>query len=255
MASLGQKTCDKLEKYCQYHFNPVTMGFSAKMQVRIMIAERMFHAYESGRVPPTQPPNQLVKVVADMVYRSILTMAATDAHMAELRDAVHITEDADGQIVRRTYGELANDIEAYDIFRRMWGSSSSIHHDKMVYRYGVNELINMGVQNRDPRALTSGLDRLEKIDNGFQEDARDFANTADTDRIFVSDARLVREDAEVYTPDEIEALKKKYGAYSDNIEELIQQDNGTYAPDPGEEDPDEGQDFFERMEKQMLGED
>ena len=256
MGTLGTKTIDKLEKYALHHFNPVTMGFSPEMQVRIMIAEQMFNAYESKRIPMTRLPRKVVGTVAETVYRRILTLSQTDPHMAELAQAVGIREDAHGHLVPRPYTQLSNDIEAYEVFRRMWGISTTMAHAKAVYEEGAMDLIEMGTRNSNGRDLKSGLDALANLHNNFQEQQEDNANTAATDRDFISDVTLIRPGAENVSMDDIEAYKKKYGAFVEgNIEELIQQDDGTYAPDPGEADPHDGEDYFERVERQKLEKD
>lgn len=252
MGQLGTKTIDKLEKYATYHFNPVSMGFSAEMQVRIMIAEQMFQAYESKRIPLTRLPRKVVGTVAETVYRRILTLAQTDQHMAELAAAVGIREDASGKLVPRPYTQLTNDIEAYDVFRRMWGMGTTVNHAKAIYEEGAMELIDMGTRNSNGRDLKAGLDALKELHNNFQESADDHSQTASTERDFISDVTLIRPDAENVSPEDIEAFKKKYGAYVEgNIEDLIQQEDGTYAADPGEADPHDDEDFFERVERQQ----
>lgn len=249
MSSLGKKTLDKLEKYATHHFNPAHMGFSPDMQVRIMIAEAMFQAYETGGVPKTRHPRKVAPVVARTIYRRILTLAATDPHMAELRDAVGIGEDAHGKLIDRAYGQLTNDIEAYDVLRRMWSVSNTVNHAKAVYEEGSYELIEMGIRNGNGRDLASGLDRLANLHHNFEENEDDHANTASTERDFISDVELIRPGAHSYTQEEIEAFKKKYGAYAENIEDLVQQADGTYAADAGEADPEEDMDFYEKMER------
>lgn len=252
MGQLGIKTIDKLEKYAVYHWNPTHMGFSADMQVRIMIAEQMFDAYESKRVPLTRLPRDLAKIVAETVYRRILTLAQTDPHMAQLRDEVGIAEDDRGHIIPRRPTQLANDVEAYEVFRKTWGISITASHAKAIYEEGSMNLIDMGTRNSNGRDLAAGLDRLAKLHNDFQESADDHSQTASTERDFISDVTLIRPDAENVSPDDIEAFKKKYGAYVEgNIEDLIQQEDGTYAADPGEADPHDGEDYFERVERQQ----
>lgn len=251
MGQLGLRTIDKLEKYAKDHFNPVLYGFSSEMQVRIMIAERLFQAYESKRIPITRLPRKVIGIVAEQVYRSILTTAATDPNMARLRDEVGIKEDAHGKIIPRPYQKLTNDIEAYEVFRRMWGVSS-LNHAKTVYEDGAMALIDMGIKNNSGRDLAAGLDRIRLAYNNFEESTEDRSNTASVERDFISDASLVNPHAHSFTREEIEEKKKEYGAYSDvNIEELIQQSDGSYSPDPGEADPTDDEDYFERIEREQ----
>lgn len=251
MGQLGTKTIVKLQQYAASHFNPVRMGFSPDNQVRIMIAEQMFQAYATGRIPRERHPKKVVGLIAEQVYRSILTTAQTDPHMAELRDAVGIAEDARGKIIPRTYFQLANDIEAYNVLQGAWGTDTS-HHAKALFEEKAYELIEMGSRNSDAKALAAGMDRLKAVHNDFQEAAEDRAATAATDRDFITDVQLVRADAENFSRDKIEELKKKYGGYTDaNVEELLQQADGTYAPDPGEADPTDDEDYFERVEREQ----
>lgn len=254
MGTLGTKTLDKLEKYALHHFNPAHMGFSAEMQVRIMIAEQMFQAYESKRIPMTRLPRKVVGTVAETIYRRILTLSQTDPKMAELRDAVGIREDEHGRIVPRPYTQLTNDIEAYNVFRRMWGITESSHHAKALFEEGAMRLIEMGDTNSNGRDLAAGLDRLAMLHNNFQETTEDHSNTASTERDFISDATLVRPDADTFSRQEIEDLTREFGGYIEGdgtIEDLFQQDDGTYAADPGEADPTDDEDFYERVEREQ----
>lgn len=254
MGQLGIKTIDKLEKYAVYHWNPTHMGFSADMQVRIMIAEQMFDAYESKRVPLTRLPRDLAKIVAETVYRRILTLAQTDPHMAQLRDEVGIAEDERGRIIPRRPTQLANDVEAYEVFRKTWGISTTVSHAKAIYEEGSMNLIDMGTRNSNGRDLAAGLDRLAKLHNDFQESSDDHSNTASTERDFISDATLVRPDADTFSRKEIEDLTREFGGYLEgesSIEDLFQQEDGSYAADPGESMPEDNEDFFERMERQQ----
>lgn len=252
MGSLGQKAITKLESYCTNHISPKTLGMSPDMHVRVMIAESLFNAYQSKRVPITRVPRDVVGHIAETIYRRILTLAATDPYMARLRDEVGIREDEQGHIVPRPYHMLTNDIEAYNVFRRMLGTNN-VEHAKMVYEAGSYELIEIGMKSGNDRALASGLDRLAKYHNNFQESTEDHSNTASTERDFNSDAQLVRADATNYSRDEIEEMKKRYGAYmsSEQVEDLFQQADGSYAPDPGEVMPDSEEDYFERVEREQ----
>lgn len=252
MSSLGKKALDKIEKYCIHHWNPQTMGVSPDMHVRIMIAEALFNAYETKRVPVTRIPRDVVGTIAETIYRRILTLAPTDPYMARLRDEVGIREDQQGRVVPRPYHMLTNDIEAYNVFRRMLGTNN-VEHAKLVYETGSYELIELGIKNGNDRAIASGLDRLAKYHNNFQESAEDHSNTASTERDFSSDATLVRSDATNYSREAIEAMKKKYGAYmsATQIEELFQQEDGSYASVPGDSEPDDTADYFERVEREM----
>lgn len=251
MASLGEKSIKKIEQYCTFHFNPQTR-VSPDMHVRIMIAEALFNAYQSKRVPITRVPRDVVGHIAETIYRRIYTLAATDPYMARLRDEVGICEDVNGKIVPRPYHLLTNDIEAYNVFRRMLGTNN-VEHAKMVYEQGSYELIEIGMKNGNDRALASGLDRLAKYHNNFQESVEDHSNTASTERDFNSDAQLVRADAKNYSRGEIEEMKKRYGAYisPEQVEELYQQDDGSYSPLPGDALPTDDEDYFERVEREM----
>lgn len=253
MGQLGTKTIDKLETYAKTHWNPATtLKFSPDMQVRIMIAEQMFQAYETGRIPKTRQPRKVVSIIAERVYRTILTNAPTDPYLAELRDAVGIREDAHGRIIPRAYGQLTNDIEAYEVFRRMWGVSAMSHHAKAVYEDAAYDLIEMGTKNSNGRDLAAGMDRLAKLHKDFQEAAEDYANTAETEFSIASDATIVRPDSENFSRAAIADFEKEFGAYIDKkgVQELIEQEDGTYAA-PGDVDEGKEEDYFERAEREL----
>lgn len=242
MASpLSQKTLDKVTLYANKHHCAKACGFSPALHLRVMIAEQLFQLYASGRVPMTRQPRKVIPEIASRVYRLILSQAAIDPEMAMLRDECHITEGK-----KRTYFEMSNDIAVYEVFRHIWGVDTS-NHAKAVCEEGAYELIEMGHANADPRALASGLDRLSKLHNDFQEAAEDFANTADTEITFSSDVQIVRPDAENMSREAIEKFKKKYGAFvGNNIEDLVENEEGVFVP---QEEPEEDDDFFVKAEE------
>ncbi len=233
---------EKLEKYAVNHFPPKAMGFSPTDRLRIIIAEQLFQAYSSGRVPITRPPRKVVPIIAERVYRNILNNASTDPELAELRDACGIVEG-----LRRSYYEMTKDIAVYEAFRHIWGIDTS-NHARAACEEGAYQLMEMGVTNGDPKALASGIDRLSNLHNNFQKPADDFADTAQTEIDFIADAKLVRPDAENFSREAIEEFKRKYGAFIDKeggIEELIQNSEGVYESPAGDDDPDADKDYFE----------
>ena len=147
---------------------------------------------------------------------------------------------------------MSNDIAVYEAFRHIWGVDTS-NHAKAVCEEGAYQLIEMGQANGNERALASGIDRLSKLHNDFQQKAEDFSATASTEIDIIADAKLVRADAENLSRAAIEALKKKYGAYIDKqggIETLLQNEDGVYEPVAGDADPDEDKDYFEMVEQE-----
>lgn len=247
MGQLSQKTLDKVQLYANQHLPLMRMSFSSDMKLRIMIAERLFQTYASGRVPMTRMPRKVIPQIAAQVYNSILTNAATDPDMAKLRDECGIEEGK-----TRSYFEMTNDIAVYEAFRHIWGIDTS-NHAKAVCEECAYQLIEMGQANNNDRALASGFDRLSRLHNDFQEKAEDFSNTAETEVDISADARLVRADAENLSRQAIEALKRQFGAYIDKkggIETLIQNDEGVYESAP--EEDDSSADYFEAIEEEEL---
>jgi len=243
---LSQKTLDKVTLYANQHLPLQLMSFSPDMKLRIMIAEQLFQAYASGRVPMTRMPRKVIPAIADRIYCNILTNAPTDPFLAKLRDECQIVPGK-----KRTYFEMTNDIAVYEAFRHIWGIDTS-NHAKAVVEEGAYKLIEMGVENGNERALASGIDRLSKLHNDFQEKSEDFAATASTEIDIIADAKLVRADAENLSRAAIEEMKKKYGAFIDRaggIETLIQNEDGVYEP-AHTDDEEVEKDYFEMAEEE-----
>ena len=239
---LVQKTLDKVILYANQNLPLMRMGFTPHMKLRIMIAERLFQLYATGKIPMTTMPRKVMPKVAASIYQLILSTAATDPDMENLRKECHIEEGRS-----RSYVEMSGDLEVYDVLRHVWGVDTS-NHAKAVCEDGAYQLIAMGMANNNERALASGIDRLSKLHNDFQQKAEDFGATADTEIDIIADAKLVRADADNLTRSAIENLKKKYGAYIDKqggIETLLQNDEGVYEPSADEE-PEK--DYFETIE-------
>lgn len=249
--NLGLKAQDKIEKYAQYHHDPKAMGMKPDLRLRLMIGEAMFQAYASGRAGMTTQPIRLAKTISDRIYRTILQQAAVNPDMADLASLIAVDER--GNPLPRAYGALTNDVQCYEILRSQWGVDTR-HHDKALYKEGAYSLIEMGLKSSDSRALSGGLDRLAKVNNDFQEEATDFANTAQTDVDFISDVQLVRPDAENISREGIEEFKRKYGAFIDKrhggVDALLQQDTDIPEYD-GDIDPTADQDFFESEQERI----
>ena len=247
MASpLSDKFLTKVSTYATKNYGQKAMGFSPHQRLRIMIAEQLFQAYATNRVPMTRMPIKVVPAIAARVYRMILENASTDADMAELRDACGIVDG-----LKRSYGELTNDIQVYDVLTAAWGTDTS-HHDKAVVKEAAYALIELGHEQGNERALAAGADRLSKLNNDFQEAAEDFARTASTEIDIIADVRLIRPDAENVSRAAIDEFKRKYGAYLDKkegVEKLLVNDQEP-APLPSSDDDDDTtpSDFFEAME-------
>lgn len=249
MGTLGQKAIAKITTYAVNHYSFRAIGAKPDLQLRIMIAEQLFQVYATDRVARTRNPKKVVGEIADRVYRHILTTAETDPNMAELRDSCGIREG-----VKRTYFELANDIQAYEILCAHWGVDTS-NHAKAACEEAAYALLEIGHTMNNDRALASGFDRLSKLHNDFQEKQEDLAHTADTEIEFTSDAQLVRKDAQNFSREAIAEYKKKYGKFldrKDGIEDLVMDENGDYsvAAQPDFDDDDDDGDFFERKEKE-----
>lgn len=248
MGNLGQKAIAKITTYAVNHYSFRSIGAKPDLQLRIMIAEQLFQVYATARVARTRNPQKVVGDIADRVYRHILTTAETDPNMAELRDACGIKEG-----VKRTYFELANDIQAYEILCAHWGVDTT-NHAKAACEEAAYALLEIGHTMNNDRALASGFDRLSKIHNDFQEKPEDLAHTATTEIEFTSDATIVRKDAQNFSREEISEFKKKYGKFldrKDGIEDLVMDENGDYSvpAQPDFDDDDDG-DFFEKKEKE-----
>lgn len=245
--NLGKKAQEKLILYAQYHYQPKAMGMKPSLRLRLMIGEGMFQAYTSGLATMTTRPIELARTISARVYRSIITQASVDAEMKELSELIAV--DNEGNPIPRAYGELTNDVACYEILRSQWGADTR-HHDKALYKDSAYRLIEMGLKSSDSRALAGGMDRLKAVNNDFQEEAADFANTASTDIDFSSDAQLVRADAQNFSRAGIEAFKREYGRFFDKrkggLEALLQSpDDETNLTYGGDIDPDEDTDYFE----------
>lgn len=254
MGSIGSKMQAKLQTYAEKGYSLQAMGFKPEWQLRIMIAEQMFQAYASNRVPMTRPPRKIAPQIADQIYRQLLN--SPDPMHKTICEACGIQADEQGSLLtRRTYNEVTNDIACYELFRSVWGVDTS-NHAKATCEEGAYQLIEMGINRADPRALASGIDKLSKLHNDFQQDEQDYSRTADTDIDLISDVTLIRHDAKQLSREAIEAIKRKYGAYIDEkqggIEGLLaQSDDGVPTP-TSQDDDDDDEDFFEATERDIL---
>lgn len=252
--NLGKAAQDKIVSYARTHLNPKSYGMKPALRLRLMIGEAMFQAYSSGRASMTTQPIRLARTISDRVYRTIIQQAPVNPDLAELAEL--ILTDGSGNPLPRSYGELTNDVTCYEILRSNWGVDTR-NHDKALYKEGAYSLIEMGLKSSDSRALSGGMDRLAKVNNDFQEEADDYANTASADVDFISDVQIVRPDAENISRTGIEDFKRKYNSFIDKrhggVDALLapSDDDDSSLQYDGDFDTADDADFFESEQERI----
>lgn len=252
MGSIGAKMQARIQAYAQKGLSMESYNFKPEWQLRIKIAEQLFQAYASNRVPMTRPPRKILPQIANIIYRQLLN--SSDPKDKLICEVCCIRQDEGGKVIPRSYNEITNDIACYEILRSVWGVDTS-NHAKATCEEGAYQLIEMGINHSDPRALASGIDKLSKLHNDFAQDEQDYSRTAETDIDIISDVTLIRPDATQLSREAIEAIKRKYGAYIDEkkggINALLAPSDDVPTP-TSQDDDDDDEDFFEATERDIL---
>ena len=121
---------------------------------------------------------------------------------------------------------------------------SQNHLDKLLYQANTRWLSKFGQQTGNVSAIREAQRNLETINNNWKEDA----NPADAlkpgvERNITGDISIIKPDRTCYTPEELRNFAKRIGAKFEDVQEFIENEDGTMVPadddEPEEEQPQE----------------
>ena len=223
MSAISTEYLELLRQYIEGRWSLKLSGMTCSQRLRTMIVS---DAYAKFRQNENVDPAELVRRSSILVYDTMLHVSASDAMAADICRVCKLTEGK-----KRSYGELKNDLLAFDKVVGMF-SADTFNADKLLYRSSARWLIEFGKKTGNERAVKSGMDSLRDLDNGFVQ-ADDIAGQlANTERPITNDVGVVVEGRVNLTPEEIEENKRRFGKTIDlrNINMVPNQD-GTFVPE------------------------
>lgn len=246
MATVSDNYLVRLEQYIMGGYRLRSSAMSIEQKLRTMIVS---DAYSKWRQNEDAKIEDLLRRSAILVYDTLLRSQHTDPLAADIVRTCHITEGK-----KRTYGELHNDLKAFDHIVGIF-SVDTFNADKVKYVNGSKWLIDHGMLTGNDRSVTSGLDRLSKIHNEFQKGDQIAENIANTERVITSDISVIIPGRENTSQEERDALNKRFGMVG--IVDMEPNEDGVYetryesTAERREDEREKMKDGFEHLEDRL----
>jgi hypothetical protein len=240
MSQPSQNFIDKVTRWAYGGLALEQVHFSPAQRFRALLVLDCYHKFMEN---PTTPVRDIVRRIAMRNYSLMLAKADMgDEESREVCEAVGIRRDKDGNIPPRKENEIANDIYCVNALVGRLNVSQN-HLDKLLYQANTRWLSKFGQQTGNVSAIREAQRNLEKMNNDWKEDA----NPADAmkpgaERNITSDISIIKPDRTCYTPEELRSFAKKIGAKFEDVQEFIENEDGTMVPaDENDNDEEEEQ--------------
>lgn len=228
MSQPSQNYIDKITRWVQGGVELGRMHLRPDQRFRALL---VMNAYRLIIENPTAQPRTIVKNLAARDYALIVANAEMGvAEDQELMQILGIRKNEQGLVSARKECEIANDIYCVNqLVGRL--NVSQNHLDKLLYQANTRWLSKFGQQTGNVSAIREAQRNLEKMNNDWKEDA----NPADAlkpgaERNITSDISIIKPDRTCYTPEELRAFAKKIGAKFEDVQEFIENEDGTMVP-------------------------
>lgn len=241
MSQPSQNYIDKITRWAQGGVELSRMNLRPEQKFRALL---VMNAYRLMIENPTAQPRMVVKNLAARDYALIAANAEMGiAEDVELMQVLGIRKNEQGVVSARRECEIANDIYCVNqLVGRL--NVSQNHLDKLLYQANTRWLSKFGQQTGNVSAIREAQRNLETINNNWKEDA----NPADAlkpgvERNITGDISIIKPDRTCYTPEELRNFAKRIGAKFEDVQEFIENEDGTMVPadddEPEEEQPQE----------------
>ncbi len=207
-------------------------------------AKLVYEAYQIWMQDHFINPTELIRKIAAREYRISLQRAAMgDEQAKEDVEALGIKPN-----VMRSVSEISNDVYVLNWMVSRFNTSTR-DIDKAKVLASADWLMKEGMKSRNDRAVTNGAKLLMEINQSFNEKENPADQMSDTHIIsgISGDVGIVKTDSHNYTEEERRRIARKYGLTDHEVQELREQEDGSYAveePDP--QDDELSEDYKEK---------
>ena len=174
------------------------------------------------------------------VRRMVQNIVAGSEEAQAMVKALGITRNEEtGAVSARRETEIANDIYVVNqLVGRL--SVAKNHIQRAMYEDNIEWLIGFARKTGNVTAMREAQRNLEKINNDFKDEE----NPADAmkpgaERNITGDISIIKPDRTNYTEEELKAFAKKIGAKFEDVQEMIQNEDGIYVSADGDDTDDE----------------
>ena len=180
---------------------------------------------------------RMVQNIAARDYAMLMQNAALGSEEAQaMVKALGITRNEEtGAVSARRETEIANDIYVVNqLVGRL--SVAKNHIQRAMYEDNIEWLIGFARKTGNVTAMREAQRNLEKINNDFKDEE----NPADAmkpgaERNITGDISIIKPDRTNYTEEELKAFAKKIGAKFEDVQEMIQNEDGVYVNADGDD--------------------
>lgn len=237
MSQPSQNYIDKVVRWTYGQVDLARMNIPLAGQFRARLALECYMLWQQNK---TSNIRRMVQNIAARDYAMLMQNATLGSEEAQaMVKALGITQNEAGVVSARRETEIANDIYVVNqLVGRL--SVAKNHIQRAMYEDNIEWLIGFARKTGNVTAMREAQRNLEKINNDFKDEQ----NPADAlkpgaERNITGDISIIKPDRTNYTEDELRAFAKKIGAKFEDVQEMIQNEDGVYVSAEGDDAPDD----------------
>ena len=242
---MSQPSANYIDKVVRWTYGQVDlarMNMPLAGQFRARLALECYMLWQQNK---TSNIRRMVQNIAARDYAMLMQNASLGSEEAQaMVKALGITRNEEtGAVSARRETEIANDIYVVNqLVGRL--SVAKNHIQRAMYEDNIEWLIGFARKTGNVTAMREAQRNLEKINNDFKDET----NPADAlkpgaERNITGDISIIKPDRKNYSEEELRAFAKKVGAKFEDVQEMIENENGVYVSADGDDalDDDEEQ--------------
>lgn len=237
MSQPSQNYIDKVVRWTYGQVDLARMNIPLAGQFRARLALECYMLWQQNK---TSNIRRMVQNIAARDYAMLMQNATLGSEEAQaMVKALGITRNEAGVVSARRETEIANDIYVVNqLVGRL--SVAKNHIQRAMYEDNIEWLIGFARKTGNVTAMREAQRNLEKINNDFKDEQ----NPADAlkpgaERNITGDISIIKPDRTNYTEEELKAFAKKIGAKFEDVQEMIQNEDGVYVSAEGDDAPDD----------------
>ena len=240
MSQLSPGYVDKVVSWTTSGLPIEKMHMSLDQKFRAQMCLECYRVFMNNSGTPIRT---IVKNVAARDYKQMMDLADMGNDAArEMVQALGIRRDPDtGAITLRSETNISNDIWLVNQLLARLNTSKKYIHMAMV-EANVEWLSEYGRQTGTWQAVKEANQEMFKLHNDFKDDDDPQEQMPNTNINITGDVGVVKEGRESMSPEEREALRKKYGLTDKELAVQMEEINGVW------QEPEEEHDVFEENE-------
>jgi len=244
---MSQPSPNYIEKVVRWTYGQVDlsrMNMPLAGQFRARLALECYMLWQQNK---TSNIRRMVQNIAARDYAMLMQNASLGSEEAQaMVKALGITRNEEtGVVSARRETEIANDIYVVNqLVGRL--SVAKNHIQRAMYEDNIEWLIGFARKTGNVTAMREAQRNLEKINNDFKDET----NPADAlkpgaERNITGDISIIKPDRSNYTEEELRAFAKKVGAKFEDVQEMIENEDGVYVNAAGDDAPDDDEEQAE----------